>query len=279
MLFRSGLAKKILVANVLANLGEAFRLSEDKSVLFYWLYFTALILQLYFDFSAYSDMAIGMGRIFGFHFLENFNYPLISKSITEFWRRWHISLGTWLRDYIYIPMGGNRCSKSRWILNIGVVWVFTGLWHGAGWNFVLWGVYFCIVIVAEKWFLAKILAKMPSVLNHLYFYILILISFALFDGSSAASVWFDLKTMSGLTSLPFTSVETWYYLRSYAVILMLAVLGSTPIPRMLWQRSLVSPKLAGIVRTLEPLYLILLLLSATAFLVDGSFNPFLYFRF
>ena len=274
-----GLAKKILVANVLANLGEVFRGSDAKSVLFYWLYYTALILQLYFDFSAYSDMAIGMGRMFGFHFLENFNYPLISRSITEFWRRWHISLGTWLRDYLYIPMGGNRCSKSRWIFNIAVVWLFTGLWHGAGWNFVLWGVYFAVVLVAEKWFLNKILGKLPSALKHVYFYLLILISFVLFDGSSATSVLHDLKAMAGWTALPFASPETWYYLRSYAVILLLAVLGATPIPRMLWQRSLTSPKLARIVHTLEPLYLILLLLSATAFLVDGSFNPFLYFRF
>ena len=268
--FLIGLGKKILLANQLGLLTELFRSSGQKSVLFHWMYAIAFMLHIYFDFSGYSDMAIGLGRVFGFHFIENFNYPYLSKSITEFWRRWHMSLGSWFRDYVYIPLGGNRVSKGRWVFNILVVWMLTGLWHGASWNFVLWGLLFAVVLLLEKWIPA--LKKLPAVLCHGYVLLIVMLSFVLFNATDLSQAAQDISGLFG--GLPLTTVESLYYLRSYAAVFAIGIVGATPLPKMLAQH--VPEKVTAV---LEPLALIALLLVCTAYLVDGSFNPFLYFRF
>ncbi|MBQ4602024.1 MAG: MBOAT family protein, partial [Clostridia bacterium] len=179
--FVIGLSKKILIANALGELCDIFKASDDKSVMFFWLYAIAFTLHIYFDFSGYSDMAIGLGSMFGFKFIENFNYPYISRSITEFWRRWHMSLGSWFRDYVYIPMGGNRVSKGRWFINILTVWFLTGFWHGADWTFIVWGLYFAAFLLIEKLFLSKALSSLPAFVSHIYVLFVVLISFVIFN--------------------------------------------------------------------------------------------------
>lgn len=276
--FILGLAKKILIANALGELCDIFRASVDKSVLFYWLYAVAFTLHIYFDFSGYSDMAIGLGKIFGFDFTENFRYPYISASITEFWRRWHISLGSWFRDYVYIPLGGNRVGKVKWLRNILVVWLLTGFWHGAAWNFIVWGLMFAVLLVIEKLWLQKPLQK-SKLLKHIYVLFFVILSFVIFNAADMGQALSDLGAMFGAGKLPFYSAEWSYYLRSYAVILTLAILGATPLPQKLialMRRSKTGDKLLSYA---EPLVLAVLLLVMTAYLVDGSFNPFLYFRF
>ena len=276
--FVIGLGKKILIADVLAGLGASFAATGDKSVVFFWLYGISYALQIYFDFSGYSDMAIGLGKMFGFDFLENFNYPFISGSITEFWRRWHMSLGSWFRDYVYIPLGGNRCSKLRNIFNIFVVWMLTGFWHGAAWNFILWGVFFGIALLIEKMWLLKYLKKM-KVLNHVYVLILMLFSFILFASVDLTQLGANVGGLFGAGGIPFINSETVYYLRSYAVILILAIIGATPVVKMTVLK-IKETKVGGkIINVLEPIVLVALVLVMTAYLVDGSFSPFLYFRF
>lgn len=276
--FIIGLAKKILIANVLGELCDLFRASNEKSVLFYWLYAMAFCLHIYFDFSGYSDMAIGLGRILGFTFMENFQYPYISGSITEFWRRWHMSLGSWFRDYVYIPLGGNRVSRPRWFFNIFVVWMLTGFWHGAAWNFVLWGLVFALFLVIEKMWLLKFL-KRAKVWNHIYVLIVIMVTFVIFNGADMSQVMTDLRGMFALNGDPLISSELLYYAGSYGVTLALAVLGATPIPLNFVNRCLQRRILGNLINVLEPVVLVALLLVMTAYLVDGSFNPFLYFRF
>ena len=271
--FLMGLAKKILIADNFALLMKLFRESDEKSVLFYWMYAIAFMLNIYFDFSGYSDMAIGLGRVFGFHFIENFNYPYLSKSVTEFWRRWHMSLGSWFRDYVYIPMGGNRVKKSRWVLNILTVWMLTGLWHGAAWNFVLWGLLFAVLLLTEKWVPA--LQKLPNVLRHGYVLLLVLISFVLFNAESLSQAGTDLMGMFGFMGVPLVNRVTLYYLRSFGVLFVLGVIGATPIVRNTGLK-LGAGKL-GVV--LEAGVCLFLLIACTGYLVDGSFSPFLYFRF
>lgn len=268
--FLVGLGKKILLANQLGLLTEIFRASNEKSVLFHWLYAAAFMLHIYFDFSGYSDMAIGLGCIFGFHFIENFNYPYLSKSVTEFWRRWHMSLGSWFRDYVYIPLGGNRVSRGRWVFNILVVWMLTGLWHGASWNFVLWGLLFAALLLVEKWLPA--LQKLPDFLRHAYVLLTVLLSFVLFNAASLSQAAQDVAGLFG--GLPLTTVESLYYLRSYALVFGVSIVGATPLPKMAVSR--IPEKVLAL---LEPIALAALLLTCTAYLVDGSFNPFLYFRF
>ena len=270
--FLIGLSKKILLANQLGLLTEIFRDSAEKSVLFCWMYAIAFALHIYFDFSGYSDMAIGLGRIFGFHFQENFNYPYLSKSVAEFWRRWHMSLGTWFRDYVYIPLGGSRVSRLRWVFNILTVWMLTGLWHGASWNFVVWGLLFAALLLIEK--SVPALQKLPGALRHGYVLFCVVISFVIFNAADLAQAGQDLAGMFGLGGLPLATAETLYYLRSYAVIFLLGFVGATPLPKALAAR--LPDKLAAV---LEPAALTGLLLVCTAYLVDGSFNPFLYFRF
>lgn len=277
--FVIGLAKKVLIANALGELCEIFRDSSEKSVLFFWVYAIAFSLHIYFDFSGYSDMAIGLGRIFGFHFLENFNYPYISKSITEFWHRWHMSLSTWFRDYVYIPLGGNRVKKSRWLFNIIVVWILTGFWHGAEWNFIAWGLFFAFFLILEKLWVGKYLAKVPSALSRVYVLLLVAVSFIIFNANGMKEAISDIAAMFGTQGYPLITTETLYYLRSYAVVIVLAVIGSTPLIKNAVQRLQQYPAVRRITNIAEPAVMVVLLLTITAYLVDGSFNPFLYFRF
>lgn len=276
--FLLGLGKKVLIANLLGELCSIFRESNDKSVLFFWFYAAAYALHVYFDFSGYSDMAIGLGKIFGFDFRENFNYPFIAKSITEFWRRWHMSLGSWFRDYVYIPLGGNRVSAPRHLLNILVVWMLTGFWHGAAWNFVIWGLYFAGLLILEKIWLLKSLEGKP-VIGHFYVTAAVAVSFVIFDASDLQQAFSYLKAMFGGSGYPLLSSEFLYYFRSYLVVFVIALFGATPLPAKL--RGRIRQTAAGehVLTIAEPLALIALLLICTAFLVDGSYNPFLYFRF
>ena len=276
--FAVGLGKKVLVANVLAQLVSAYKASAEQTALYAWLYAIAFTLQIYFDFSGYSDMAIGLGRIFGFSFPENFRYPYIAKSITEFWRRWHMSLGTWFRDYLYIPLGGSRCSRIRHIFNILVVWMATGFWHGAAWNFVFWGLFYAVLLMAEKFFLLPALKK-GRVLPHVYVLLAVTLGFVLFDAASLKDALHQLGTLFGAGTASGLGTEALYMLRSYGVVLALAVLGATPLPAMLWKKAQEAKSLAPVLTVAEPLCTFALLALCTAFLVDGSFNPFLYFRF
>lgn len=276
--FAVGLGKKVLVANVLAQLVSAYKASAEQTALYAWLYAIAFTLQIYFDFSGYSDMAIGLGRIFGFTFPENFRYPYIAKSITEFWRRWHTSLSTWFRDYLYIPLGGSRCSRIRHIFNILVVWMATGFWHGAAWNFVFWGLFYAVLLIAEKFFLLPALKK-GRVLPHVYVLLAVTLGFVLFDAASLKDALHQLGTLFGAGTASGLGTEALYMLRSYGVVLALAVLGATPLPAMLWRKAQEAKSLAPVLTVAEPLCTFALLALCTAFLVDGSFNPFLYFRF
>ncbi|MBR5517227.1 MAG: MBOAT family protein [Firmicutes bacterium] len=269
--FCYGLAKKVLIANILGELCVDFRGAEEASVVFCWMYAVAFALQIYFDFSGYSDMAIGLGKILGFDFMENFNYPFISKSITEFWRRWHISLGSWFRDYVYIPLGGSKKGAVRTYLNILIVWLLTGFWHGAAWNFILWGLYFAILLLIEKKFLLKALEG-KALISHIYVLFACAISFVIFNGENLSEILADLGGMLGFGGLPFVTAETIYYLKHYLSILIIAVVGATPLIKNL---AIKYEKL----KTIEPIVLLGLMVVITAYLIDGSFNPFLYFRF
>lgn len=271
--FLVGLSKKIILANSFGQLTEIFRASGEKSLLFYWIYAIAFTLHIYFDFSGYSDMAIGLGRIFGFKFNENFNYPYTSRSIGEFWRRWHMSLGTWFRDYVYIPMGGNRVSTGRWVLNTLVVWMLTGLWHGAAWNFVLWGLLYAVFLMIEKWL--PVLQKLPGFLRRTYTLLIVVLGFVLFNAADLSQALTDIGGMFGIGGAPLVTAETLYYLRSYAIVLILGFIGATPLVKNIACR-LENHRVTLI---LEPILMIAALLVCTAYLVDGSFNPFLYFRF
>ena len=271
--FLVGLSKKVILADNFALLASLFRQSEEKSVLFYWMYAVAFMLNIYFDFSGYSDMAIGLGRILGFRFIENFNYPYLSKSITEFWRRWHMSLGSWFRDYVYIPMGGNRVSRGRWVFNIFTVWMLTGLWHGAAWNFVLWGLLFGVLLMIEKW--VPGLQRLPALLRHGYVLLIVMLSFVLFNAESLSQAAGDIGGLFGLGNVPLVSASAVYYLKSYGVLFLAGFVGATPIVQNIASRVEKTP-VCGV---LEPMALILLLLVCTGYLVDGSFSPFLYFRF
>ena len=272
--FAFGMGKKVLIANIMGELCSIFRASTDKSVLFYWLYAVAFSLQIYFDFSGYSDMAIGLGGMFGFHFPENFNYPYISRSITEFWRRWHMTLGGWFRDYVYIPLGGNRTTKLKWLRNIAVVWLLTGLWHGAEWNFVLWGGFFGVMLIIEKLWLGNLLEKLPRFVSHIYVMVLVVLSFVVFNADGLAGVVSDIGGLFGAGHLPLVSAEAVYYLKSYAGPILIAIVGSTPLPKWLYGKLHEGPK-----TVLEPAATGVLLILSTALIINGSFNPFLYFRF
>lgn len=277
--FIIGLSKKVLIADTLGTLARTLYALENPSVVSYWVYAIAISLQLYFDFSGYSDMAIGLGRIFGFHFLENFNYPFISKSIAEFWRRWHMSLGTWFRDYVYIPLGGNRVPKLRWLFNTLVVWFLTGFWHGADWTFIVWGLYFAFFLMAEKFALNKFFAKIPRVFSHIYVTIVILVSFVVFSANGIGGAIADIGSMFGAGGLPLCSKETAYYLASFAVVLIVAIIGATPLVKSVVLK-IKSTKTGNLVcNVLEPIFVVAMLLIVTAYFVDGSFSPFLYFRF
>jgi len=277
--FLFGISKKVLFANSLGELCKIFADSQERNVLFYWLYAVAFTLQIYFDFSGYSDMAIGLGKVFGFDFQENFNYPFISQSITEFWRRWHMSLGTWFRDYLYIPLGGNRVGRMRWLFNIFLVWMLTGLWHGAAWNFVIWGMLFAVLLMIEKLWLGSFLKKMPKGISHLYVMLLVIISFVIFDAPDLSTSAERIRSMFGMSGLPLTGVQSLYYLRSYLIIFVIAIIGSTDLPKRFIGCIRKTPFGAIVLTGAEPVVCVVLLLLTTAYLIDASFNPFLYFRF
>ena len=275
-IFVIGLGKKVLLANNLGMLWDAYKAlpAAELTVAGSWLGLLAFSLQLYFDFSGYSDMAMGMGRMLGFEFIENFNYPYISKSVTEFWRRWHMSLGTWFREYLYIPLGGNRVSKPRLIFNLLVVWAATGIWHGASWNFLIWGLYFAVILIAEKFFLAPLLQKLPAAVQHLYTLFLVLVSWAIFAVEDFGHMREYLAAMFGLAQGGLADGTFWYYLRSYGPTLLIAVLASVPLWAKLWKRL---PRRA--VQIVLPILVLAGLTFSTAYLVDSTYNPFLYFRF
>lgn len=276
--FIFGLGKKVLIANSLGELCGIFRASNDKSVLFFWLYAAACSLQIYFDFSGYSDMAIGLGKIFGFDFLENFHYPFVSGSITEFWRRWHISLGTWFRDYVYIPLGGNRVKRPRWILNLMIVWFLTGFWHGAAWNFIVWGLFFGILLAVEKLVFKNALERAKP-LWHVYVILAVLLSFVLFDAADISEACVRIGAMFGAGGFPAVSAEALYYLKSFGLTLVAAMIGATPLVSEAIKRLREKKGAVLVLNVAEPVFLILLMLVITGYIVDGSFNPFLYFRF
>ena len=274
--FIIGLSKKVLLANVLGELCSTFNTISDKTVVFYWLFAISYMLQIYLDFSAYSDMAIGLGRMFGFHFLENFNYPYISKSITEFWRRWHMSLSSWFKDYVYIPLGGSRCGKTKLIRNIFVVWFLTGLWHGASWNFILWGLLFGIVLVIEKLFLQKVLDKTPNIFKHIYVLFIVMISFVIFNGENIIN---NIQGLFGINNISFINSVSIHYLKNYLIILIISILACTPLFKNIIEKLKNNKKINNVINILEPIYLVLLLFIVTVYLIDNSYNPFLYFRF
>ena len=274
--FMLGLGKKMLLANTMGQIADrAFALSADKLTWdIAWLGALAYTFQIYFDFSGYSDMAIGLGRVFGFHFLENFNYPYISKSVTEFWRRWHISLSTWFRDYVYIPLGGNRCSKGRWVCNLLTVWLLTGIWHGAAWNFLLWGLYFGVLLLAEKLVLHHILDCLPGAVRWLYAFALIVLGWVLFRADSLHQVVWYVKTMFtpsvGLHRL------TLYSLHEYSVELVLCCIASLPMTPILCRRE---QERGGLWTLGANLWTLAVFALSVIWLVSSSFNPFIYFRF
>lgn len=277
--FIIGLAKKVLIANMLGELCTKFSLVDERSVLFYWIFAISYMLQVYFDFSAYSDMAIGLGKMFGFTFLENFNYPFISKSITEFWRRWHISLSSWFKDYVYIPLGGSRKGTLKLVRNILIVWFLTGIWHGAAYNFILWGLFIGVFLVIEKLWLSKYISKLPKFLRNIYVLFIIMISFIMFNAGSINEAFFNIKGLFGLNKEVFINNYTIYYLKSYLIVLIIAIFGATPLFKNIIEKLKKSKCLNKIINVLEPIFLVILLLLVTAYLIDSSYNPFLYFRF
>ena len=276
--FVIGLGKKVLIANMLGELCDVFSTTNEKSVLFYWIFAISYSLQIYFDFSAYSDMAIGLGRMFGFHFLENFNYPYISKSITEFWRRWHMSLSSWFRDYVYIPLGGNRKETIILVRNIFIVWALTGIWHGANWTFVIWGLMYGIMLIIEKLFLTKHLEKMPSILQRIYVLFTVMISFIIFNANSIGEAWNNIIGLFGANGESLINASTVYYLKSYLVVLVIAIIGSTPLLKNIIEKLKTKTNANKIINLLEPIAMASILIIVTAYLVDNSYNTFLYFR-
>lgn len=277
--FVIGLGKKVLIANTLAEIVWHFNNTTNESVLFFWLAGVGFMLQIYYDFSGYSDMAIGLARMVGFHFPENFNYPYISKSITEFWRRWHISLGTWFRRYVYIPLGGNRVHIIKLMRNILIVWVLTGFWHGAAWNFIVWGLLYGLVLLIEKLIIKDYLKKVPTMIRHIYVLFIVLVGFVIFNAETLLIGIYNLKGMFGFLDIPLANIESVYYMKSYLFIILIACIGSTPFIaniEVFLQKKVIWQKISTY---LEPVVYTFLILLVTASLVDGSFNPFIYFRF
>lgn len=277
--FTIGLAKKVLIANALGELCSKAFLADEKTIVFFWIFGISYMLQLYFDFSAYSDMVIGLGRIFGFHFPENFNYPYISKSITEFWRRWHISLSTWFKDYVYIPLGGNREGKYKQIRNILIVWLLTGIWHGANWTFLIWGLLFGIILIIEKIWLNKFMEKLPSFIRRIYVLFIVMILFIIFNSDNMSVALTNIKGLFGMNGEAFVNDYTLHYLKSYLPVLIIALLGSTPFIKILIDKLRKNKYVNNIINILEPILIVVILVVVTSYLIDNSYNPFLYFRF
>ena len=273
--FVVGLGKKVLLANNIGMLWDIYsaKTSAELTVVGAWLGILAFTMQIYFDFSGYSDMAIGLGRMLGFEFLENFNYPYISKSVTEFWRRWHISLGTWFRDYVYIPLGGNRKGKARQFFNLLVVWALTGFWHGANWTYLCWGLYYAVFLMIEKAFLLKKLEKAP-VIATVYALLVAICGWVLFDLPTLGAAAGYYKSMFGFAAGGFCNAHDLFYLRNYALILVIGALACLPLGKRFYEKM--SPKLKA---WLTPVMIVIVLVLSTAYLVDATYNPFLYFRF
>ncbi|GAA0103212.1 MBOAT family protein [Paraclostridium bifermentans] len=277
--FIQGLSKKVLLAN---NIGMIFTSiqqydASEISVLTAWLAIAAYTLQLYFDFSGYSDMAIGLGKMLGFDFIENFNYPYISKSVTEFWRRWHISLGSWFREYVYIPLGGNRCSTIFQLRNLCIVWFLTGLWHGADWNFILWGLYYGLILIIEKFLLKDILERMPSLIQHIYTMVLVMIGWTFFGIESIQKSLEYIKVMFFLNGNKIIDSTFIYYLHTNLILLIILILCSTPIVNKVFKKIIQNGRMEGV--TLAVTVQFVLLFLSIAYLVNETYNPFLYFRF
>lgn len=275
-MFIVGLAKKVLIANNLGALWDYYKAlpTDQLTTAGAWLGIIAFAFHLYFDFAGYSDMAVGLGQMLGFEFCGNFNYPYIAKSITDFWRRWHISLSSWFRDYLYIPLGGSRVSKGRLVFNLMVVWAATGIWHGANWNFLFWGVYYGVLLILEKLVWGNALKKLPAAVQHFYTLFLVLIGWALFAIEDLSVLRPYLAAMLGFAEGGWVNGVFLYYLRSYAVMLLVAAVGSTPAVKNLWHKL---PEKSQ--NVLCPLLMMAGLLLSTAYLVDGTYNPFLYFQF
>lgn len=277
--FVVGLGAKVLLADQLADMADkAFALAAgqrtDLAIFMAWLGAIAFMLQIYFDFVGYSHMAIGLARVFGFELPENFRQPYRATCITDFWRRWHISLSSWFREYVYIPLGGNRVGKVKLYRNIFIVWLLTGIWHGASWNFLCWGLYFALLLMIEKAFLLKLLAKIPLFFRHCYALILVIVSWVIFALTDMGQVISYLQTMFGLNGAPLIDGSALYYLRNYGPSLLIMVIASTPLFKQLWQKQPLPRQ-----QRLAPLLTLLGLILATAYLVSASYNPFLYFRF
>lgn len=274
-LFLIGLSKKVLLANEMGNLWDAVRESGTQSgALGSWVGIIAYTFQIYFDFCGYSEMAMGLGKMFGFDFLKNFDYPYISKSITEFWRRWHISLGTWFREYVYIPLGGNRKGLYRQIINIAVVWFLTGLWHGASWNFILWGLYFGVLLMIEKLFMLKVLKKAPAIISHIYSIIIILFGWVLFYFENLNEMGIFLARMFGSNGF-MMSGDISVKIISYIPLLIVSAITSTPLISKLYHKIKNKP----ILYVIDNAGCVLALLLCTAALVSSDYNPFLYYKF
>ncbi|PKM73895.1 MAG: transcriptional regulator [Firmicutes bacterium HGW-Firmicutes-16] len=274
--FTIGLAKKVLIANNIGKLWDTYSVmqSSDLSLVGSWIGILAFSLQIYFDFSGYSDMAIGLGRMLGFEFMENFNFPYISRSVTEFWRRWHISLGTWFRDYVYIPLGGNRKGKNRQLLNITIVWALTGFWHGASWTFMLWGLYYAAFLIFEKLYWLKVLEKAPRFVGHFYTVLVAVCGWVLFELTSLSRCGMYYKAMFGFGSGGLFKPVDGFYLASFAVMFVVAIIACTPLLKNLYKK--LPQKLQAYT---TPAAIVIILVVCTAYLVDATYNPFLYFRF
>lgn len=277
--FIIGLFKKVVIANNIGELCNILNGSSEVSVLLYWVLGISYMLQIYFDFSGYSDIAIGIGRMIGFKFLENFNYPYTANSVTDFWRRWHMTLSSWFRDYVYIPLGGNRVSTLKHIRNILVVWMLTGLWHGASWNFIIWGIYFGVILIIEKYYLNKVLEKLPRVIRNIYAMFIVMISFIIFSSDDISSALVAIKGLFSFSSLKLSNDFIIYYIRSYGVILIGGLVLCTPLIKNVINKLRENKIFNYIINIFEVIILVLVLVVITSMLIDSSYNPFLYFRF
>lgn len=273
-----GLFKKVIISNTVGELATIiYELSPmEMSITTAWIGAIAYTLQIYFDFSGYSDMAIGLGKMLGFNYLENFNYPYVSKSVSEFWRRWHISLGSWFRDYLYIPLGGNRCSTAKIYRNLIIVWLVTGIWHGASWNFIIWGMYFGLFIILERLFLQKLLDKLPKIIQHIYLMIIVIIGWVIFSQPNLTSAIEYLKIMLGIGDYPLINGYAIFYIKQYGIITFVAILASIPILKYVRNKSTI---INNLIKVSKPIIVISSFILVIIYLINSTFNPFIYFDF
>jgi len=276
--FVFGLGKKVILANTLAELSKTISETPEKTVILYWLWAISFTLTIYFDFSGYSDMAIGLGKLIGFDFAENFRYPYLSKSVTEFFRRWHISLSGWFRDYVYIPLGGNRKGRARQLVNLLIVWLLTGLWHGAAWNFVLWGLLYAVLLMLEKTLAPRIADKIPNAIKHIYLLFFVTIGFVIFDSLSLSDAAVRIGGLFGINT-GLVSDYSLYLVRSYAVAIAISIIASTDLVSGVLKKIFLKRGARSVLLWTEPFVLLGILALSYAHVIDSSFNPFIYFRF